>query len=602
MNLILNEGVKYMSDIAQELTPQNLLRKLETAEKEYARYHDIIKETRAYYKDSKGSEYTSGRYNIFWSSIETLKPFLYFKQPQPYIERISKIPNSAENIASRIIEKALQWDLSQFDFDSIIKYARNDFLISGSGIIWESYQPEFKELKNPDDNTETISIKVGEKVISEYINPEHFIVDCEGTGIWENIKWIARKIFMNNNDIVKNFGAEFQRISPSEETVCVYEVWYKPLRKVYWISKFYPHQFLKECDDPLHLSGFFPCPKPIFATQTNDSIIPTPDYCLIKEMLNELNGITNRMKLIMQALKVSGAYDKSFPELYNILNKDVTLVAVSDFQKLKDCGGIRGIIDFAPIEQYIQALEQLSLRREDIIKRIFDVTGVSDIMRGNSNVAETATAVQQKTNFGTLRNQDRQNDMQRFIADLYRIKAEIICEHFSEKTLAGFLSADERQDKLAVAEAILLLKTEKLRGMILRVESEGVFNQEAEHKKTIEGINTINNMIKEAFALVSSQPLLLPLYRCMIESVIASMPKTRMFESVLEQTFNNISKDLQKADNQSALVIQKSLAKAQEEKNNLKQRELDIKAFAETEKAKINRAELQLKQEEQKHE
>ena len=591
-----------MSDIAQELTPQNLLRKLETAEKEYARYHDIIKETRAYYKDSKGSEYTSGRYNIFWSSIETLKPFLYFKQPQPYIERISKIPNSAENIASRIIEKALQWDLSQFDFDSIIKYARNDFLISGSGIIWESYQPEFKELKNPDDNTETISIKVGEKVISEYINPEHFIVDCEGTGIWENIKWIARKIFMNNNDIVKNFGAEFQRISPSEETVCVYEVWYKPLRKVYWISKFYPHQFLKECDDPLHLSGFFPCPKPIFATQTNDSIIPTPDYCLIKEMLNELNGITNRMKLIMQALKVSGAYDKSFPELYNILNKDVTLVAVSDFQKLKDCGGIRGIIDFAPIEQYIQALEQLSLRREDIIKRIFDVTGVSDIMRGNSNVAETATAVQQKTNFGTLRNQDRQNDMQRFIADLYRIKAEIICEHFSEKTLAGFLSADERQDKLAVAEAILLLKTEKLRGMILRVESEGVFNQEAEHKKTIEGINTINNMIKEAFALVSSQPLLLPLYRCMIESVIASMPKTRMFESVLEQTFNNISKDLQKADNQSALVIQKSLAKAQEEKNNLKQRELDIKAFAETEKAKINRAELQLKQEEQKHE
>ena len=371
---------------------------------------------------------------------------------------------------------------------------------------------------------------------------------------------------------------------------------------MYWISKFYPHQFLKECDDPLHLSGFFPCPKPIFATQTNDSIIPTPDYCLIKEMLNELNGITNRMKLIMQALKVSGAYDKSFPELYNILNKDVTLVAVSDFQKLKDCGGIRGIIDFAPIEQYIQALEQLSLRREDIIKRIFDVTGVSDIMRGNSNVAETATAVQQKTNFGTLRNQDRQNDMQRFIADLYRIKAEIICEHFSEKTLAGFLSADERQDKLAVAEAILLLKTEKLRGMILRVESEGVFNQEAEHKKTIEGINTINNMIKEAFALVSSQPLLLPLYRCMIESVIASMPKTRMFESVLEQTFNNISKNLQKADNQSALVIQKSLAKAQEEKNNLKQRELDIKAFAETEKAKINRAELQLKQEEQKHE
>ena len=217
-------------------------------------------------------------------------------------------------------------------------------------------------------------------------------------------------------------------------------------------------------------------------------------------------------------------------------------------------------------------------------------------MRGNANTTETATAVQQKTNFGTLRNQDRQNDMQRFIADLYRIKAEIICEHFSDKRLAGFLSEEERQDKLLVGQAVMLLKTEKLRGMILRVESDAVFNQELEHKKTIDGINTINNMIKEAFALVSTQPLLLPLYRSMIESVVASMPKTRLFESILEQTFNNINKDLQNTpDNKKEEQIQQALLKAQTEKNNLKRRELDIKEFAESEKAKINREELELK-------
>ena len=591
-----------MSEAAQYLTPYTLLEKLSNAEKEYARYHELVKETRAYYKDSRHSEYQNGRYNIFWSSIETLKPFLYFKQPQPYIERINKIANPAENMACKILEKALQWDLSQFDLDSIIKYARNDFLISGCGIVWERYLPEFKELLSQDTENKNFAVKIGEKVVSDYVNPEYFIADCERVGIWEDVKWIARKIYMSRNDVVLNFGSEFDDLHKPDEIICVYEVWYKPLKKVYWVSREYQHAFLKEIDDPLHLSGFFPCPKPIFATQTNDSIIPTPDFSLIKEMLNELNGITQRMKLVMQALKVSGAYDKSFPELYNILNKDVTLVAVSDFQKLKDCGGIRGIIDFAPIEQYIQALEQLSLRREDIIKRIFDVTGVSDIMRGNSNAVETATAVKQKTNFGTLRNQDRQNDMQRFIADLYRIKAEIICEQFSEKTLAGFLSEEERKDSLLVAQAIVLLKTEKLRGMILRVESDAVFNQEIEHKKTIDGITTINTMIKEAFALVSTQPLLLPLYRSMVEAVISSMPKARQFENVLEQTFNNISKDLQKTDGKPEPVIQNSLAQAQKEKNDLKRRELDIKAFSETEKAKINREELELKKEQQKDE
>ena len=85
-----------MSETAQNLTPYTLLEKLNMAEKEYARYHELVKETRTYYKDSHHSEYPNGRYNIFWSSIETLKPFLYFKQPQPYIERISKIANPVE--------------------------------------------------------------------------------------------------------------------------------------------------------------------------------------------------------------------------------------------------------------------------------------------------------------------------------------------------------------------------------------------------------------------------------------------------------------------------------------------------------------------------
>lgn len=585
-----------MGELTQIMTPHELLKKISGAEKAYENYHNLVKETRGYYKDSQGNRGSTGRYNIFWSSIETLKPFLYFKQPQPYIERVSKIPNRVENLACRILEKALQWDLSQFDFDSVIKYARNDFLISGSGIVWERYKPEFKNFNN---KAGEFSVKTEESVVSEYINPEYFIADCEKAGIWEDINWIARKIFMTRGEVNQNFGLEFDKGYHSDEMVCVYEVWYKPLKKIYWVSKDYPEKFLKEIDDPLHLSGFFPCPKPIFATQTNDSIIPTPDYCLIKEMLNELNGITQRMKLVMQALKISGAYDKSFPELYNILNKDVTLVAVSDFQKLKDCGGIRGIIDFAPIEQYIQALEQLSIRREDIIKRIFDVTGVSDIMRGNSNAVETATAVKQKTNFGTLRNQDRQNDMQRFIADLYRIKAEIICEQFSEKTLVSFLNEEEKRDTFVVGQAILLLKTEKLRGMALHVESEAVFNQEEEYKKTIAGITTINTMIKEAFGLVSTQPLLLPLYRSMIEAVVTSMPRTRQFENVLEETFNNITKDLNKPKSQPMRDIQNDLLEVQKEKNNLKHRELDIKAFAEQEKAKINRANLRLKQERQ---
>lgn len=581
-----------------QMSPETLLAKLAKAEKIYSEYYDLVRETREYYKDSRKNG--SGKYNIFWSSIETLKPFLYFKQPQVYVERTNRTASSVENTACRILEKALAWDLSQFDFDSVIKYARNDFLISGCGIIWEQYRPELTELQDPENENKTLSVKTGETVVSNYVNPEYFLADCDKVGIWENVSWIARKVFMDNKELVRRFGAEYENSVSDKKEVCVYEVWHRPDKKVYWLCREIPHKFLKVSEDPLHISGFFPCPKPIFATQTNDSIIPVPDYCLIKEMLNELNGITGRMRLVMQALKVSGAYDKSFPDLYNILNKDVTLVAVSDFQKLKDCGGIRGIIDFAPIEQYILALEQLSVRREDVVRRIFDVTGVSDIMRGNSNEVETATAVRQKTNFGTLRNQDRQNDMQRFIADLYRIKAEIICEQFSEKSLIEFLPEEERQNLAVVKAAVALLKTEKLRGMALRVESDAVFNQEEEAQKVINGVTTINTMIQEAFMSVSQQPLLLPLYKTMIEAVVASMPRARMFESVIEQTFNQIAEELKRPKPEPQPVVINNGNEAEKVKNALKARELDIREFAEKEKARLNRAELKLKQEQQK--
>ena len=509
------------------------IKKISAAEKKYANYYNLIKETRNFYKDCNAFRQNDGHYNIFWSTVETMKPFLYFKQPRPYIERSNKTPSAVENAACEILSKALAWDLSRFDFDSIIKYARNDFLISGCGIVWERYRPEFSKISANDNKETELEIKTSEKVVSEYVNPEQFFADCDKVGIWEDVTWIARKIYMTKQEAVDTFGeknclelVKYGEQDYQNKETCVYEIWDKNSKKVYWLSKEKDSDFLKVIDDPFHLSGFFPCPKPIFATLTNDSIIPVPDYCLIKELLSELNGINSRMRLTMQALKVSGAYDNSFPELANIFNKDVTLVAAKDFQRLKDAGGLRGILDFIPIEQYVTALQQLATRRQDIITQIYEVTGVSDIMRGTSDSKDTATAVTKKTNFGTLRNQDRQNDMQRFIRDLFSIKAEIICELFSKETLAGFLSPDKQKDLALVDAAVALLKNEKMRGMLLDVETDNVFNADEEAAKTLNSVKSLGEIISLALPVVSQQPLLLPLYRTMVEAVCVSLPQT----------------------------------------------------------------------------
>lgn len=569
------------------------LNRIAKAEKKYQDYHNLIDEIRKYYKNDKNN-----KHNIFWSSIETLKPFLYFKQPKPYVERKEKTSDPVASTSCKIIEKALEWDLGQFDFDGVIKYVRNDFLLSGMGLAYEKYTPTFKKVmqetaveKDGVLAVENVELEIldSEKVETVYIDPVDLICDSEKVGVWEDCTWVARKIYMTRQEIVEQFGSEFKNLliiddkeDPKKDTA-VYQVWDKGKKRILYLTKDCP-KFLREDKDFLKVNGFYPFPKPIFATVTNDGLIPVPDYSEIKPMLEELDGTTERMRLIMKALKVSGAYDNAFPELSNILKKDVTLVSISEFNKLKEAGGLRGIIDFAPIEQYITALQALAERKAELVQNIYEVTGVSDIMRGNSDPSETATAVTKKTNFGTLRNQDRQNDMQRFITDLLKIKAEMICEQFSVETLAGFAPNENPQ---IVMSAIQLLKTDKMRGMILGIETDTSFNQSEDMEKTGRAIELINTMIINAFQVISAQPLLLPLYRQMIETVVVTLPNARQYEPVIEQVFNQIQAQLSQPQPEQPNI--------ELEKINVEREKMHLDAMMTQESNEIKRQDNQIK-------
>ena len=558
------------------------LKKIMRAEKQYADYYDLVRHIREYYRN----ETSKNKQNIFWASVETLKPFLYFKQPKPYVIRADKHADEIENTAAQILERALKWNMKQFDFDSVVKYARNDFLISGFGLLWEQYCLKYKYLGD-------VILKDEEKVVTDYVNPEMFLADCEKVNVWEDVEWIARKIYMSEAEISEAFPLtenSLIKLNNPERVVTVYEIWDKPSRSIYYLSPELKEDFLLIKEDTLHLSGFFPCPKPIMSTLANDGIIPVPDYVEIKSLLDELDGVNNRMRLTMQALKVSGCYDNSFPELCNILDKDVTLIALNDFEKLKDAGGLKGILEFAPIEQYIQTLSVLASRRQALIEAIYEITGVSDIMRGSAKVGETATAVAQKTNFGTLRNQDRQNDMQRFLRDLLRIKAEIICEQFSGETLASFAPDRSAEKAIVVAKAVRLLKSDKLRDLVIDIETDTSFNLNEEEGRILRVLDNINTIINKAFGVVSAQPALLPLYRQMLSAAVASMPNARQFENTISVVFAKIQEDLNKPETvnnlpQKQLELQeKKLNRDYEikkEQNALKRGEFSLKALKE---------------------
>lgn len=580
--------------------------RLATAKKKWNEYHELVKEIRKYYINKS----KNNKQNIFWSSIETLKPFIYFKAPVPYVERKSKQNNPVEQAACEILEKALVWDLEQQDFDGVIKYARNDYLISGLGLTYEKFEPVIEQVQTQMQDVDPITgemisidtvaeVMTDAKVTTNYIDPHDIIIDTTNVKVWEDVEWVAQSIKMTKQEVIDQFGEkyaeklldgtiELEKDKESETTV--YRIWDKKKKQVLYVSEVLD-EFLRVDDDFLKIEGFFPFPKPVFATLDNHGVIPTPDYTEIKCMLDELDGVNKRMKMTMQALKVTGAYDSSFSDLKNMLDAENRLIAVSDFDKIREKGGIDGFVGFMPIGQYIDALQALSDRRNQLIQAIYEITGVSDIMRGNSDPQETATAVTKKTNFGTLRNQDRQNDFQRYLTDVLKIKAEVICEQFTPELLAQF--ADNIQPEVFNL-AVQLLKTDKIRNLTFGIETDTSFMQSEELEKTNEAVKTIHEMITAAFQVVSAQPALLPLYKQMIESVVVTLPSARQFNTAIDETFNRIAQELAQPDQEqpdpdlirAQAEVQKNQNELQvkEQANAIKEQEVQFKKQAEDNK------------------
>jgi hypothetical protein len=195
---------------------------------------------------------------------------------------------------------------------------------------------------------------------------------------------------------------------------------------------------------------------------------------------------------------------------------------------------------------------------------------------------------------------------------LLRIKAEIICEYFSEDKLASFLPEEQKNEQGLAAAAVHLLKTEKLRGMFFSVETSNVINQAEENATMLNAVNNLGKIVQEALLTVSTQPKLLPLYRSMVEAIVSTMPRGRSFEAVLEGVFNGIEKELQEdgAQNQFLLGANENAANnlgqnvpnvkqiIELQKNALKDKELNVKAKIEADKIALANKELQIQQEE----
>jgi hypothetical protein len=115
----------------------------------------------------------------------------------------------------------------------------------------------------------------------------------------------------------------------------------------------------------MKLSGFFPVPRPLYAIENDQSLIPAPLYTQYEQQAKELNKISTRINKLVDALKVRGIYDSTLTELGELTKAgDNELVATANVTALLDRGGLDKAIWMMPIDAAANVLKVLYEQRD----------------------------------------------------------------------------------------------------------------------------------------------------------------------------------------------------------------------------------------------
>ena len=537
---------------------------IEQAEKWCRDWHEVARKCLRRYRDERRNATATDdgqrRVNIFWSNVETLKPALYARRAKPVVERRFRDADPVGKAAAETLERAITFATDNDQFDEVIKQARDDRLIVGRGTAWVRYVPHFQQMQppTPDDGV-SVTDDAGEyeaeteegaeaesepmqpaealafeEVAFDYVAWTDFLMAPSKT--WREVPWVARRVQMTRHELVERFGEEIGRAVPLNARpdrdgpdnadarfrdglsarTDVFEIWDKAERKACWIAKGY-EGLLDERDDPLRLREFFPCPRPMFATITTDSLIPQPDFLQYKDQANDLDDVTYRLSKLTQACRVSGVYDAAQDASLGRLfgeGSDNQLIPVNTWAAFSEKGGFRGVMDFVPLDGVIATIRELTAREQSLKAQIYEVTGISDIVRGYSAPSETATAQQIKGQFAALRLQEQQAEVARFARDLIAITAEIIAEHFQLQTIALMSGLAEQAPEFqqAFPMAVQLLRDDAMRSFRIDIETDSTIavDETADKQAATEFLTAMGNYMAASLPMAQQAPELLP--------------------------------------------------------------------------------------------
>ena len=595
-----------------------------------ARADRIVKK---YKDDSRYDRNPNARFNILWSNVQTIQPAIFARLPRPDVSRRFRDNDPIGRVASMMLERALEFEIEHYgDYKSAMNNSVLDRLLGGRGVSWVRYEPHFAvdEMGEPDDGYQVTedSDEAETPEAQEIENPERIEYECApvdyvhwkefghspSARTWEEVTCVWRKVYMSRPALVERFGEEMgykipldtkpsddkNSYKPVEGTyeAVIYEIWDKETGKVLWLSKSLG-KIIDERDDPLGLECFFPCPKPLYSTLTTDSLEPIPDFVIYQDQARELDTLCDRIDGLINALKVRGVYDASSSELQRLFSEgeNNTLIPVDNWMAFAEKQGMKGAIDLVDITPFAQALAQCYQAMDQVKGQIYELMGIADIQRGQSDPNETLGAQIIKSNNASGRLKTMQHAVVDFATSLLSIKAQIICNHFTDETLVGISGAMQLsdQDKQLIPQAIALLRDEASKNFRIEVTSDSMIYQDEQQEKAdrIAFLASVSQYMQMAMPVAEKAPELTPLLMEMLKFGVTAFKAGKQLEGQIDETADRLRQQalaMQGQPKQPSPEVQKMQMQAQIEQakmqNQAQLEQLKMQNQMQIEKAK----------------
>ena len=574
---MMDNGAKITSASDFQSTPVGLAQRwgteIEAAQQELSKFHaDANRITQRYLDRRDAYAKDESKVNLFWSTMKVLLSMLYARPPKADVSRtFQDFEDDQARVAGLMLQRILNrgFDENVSVWDASVRQGIEDWLIVGLGQMWLRYEVKTEPYVIPAQVDPMTGVEIApeqeaERIVDEdapvdYIYWEDFFWSPART--WAEVRWVARRVYMTKDQLEARFGPEIAKIVPLGSQgkkadvndqapkhdpwskAEVFEVWCKENKKVYWYARG-AEVILDVKDDPLGLDGFFPCPKPLAANVTSSNFMPRADYIFAQDQFNELDEINTRITWLTRAAKVVGVYDKSADGVQRMFQQGAEnqLIPVDNWALFAEKGGIKGQVDWAPIDMVVNCIERLRGYRQDKVMQIYEVLGVSDVMRGSSKASETATAQQIKAQFGSTRIQLSQFYIADWISQALRIKAEIICKHWQPETILKRSNIERTPDAAMAMQAIALLKDERMAQYRVTVEADSMaaLDWAAERDAAVQFMQGLGAFISQVAPMAQSVPLAAPVLLSLLQWSVSKFRVSQQIEGVLDQAISAI--------------------------------------------------------------